>query len=140
VSEHPKSNSGRAVDELADRLIEKRERLHYFVITGSAGVIAFTIANLRASPSGLGLGARVAEFAGGGVLLFAGAVALFAIFDRHRVYADYLDELAGRRSAMSESDVRSVRSRFAKRDARIMVLFYLGVVVLAALNAIATVR
>jgi hypothetical protein len=43
VGRNPDEEDGRETDDLADRLIDKREKLQYFVVTGSTAILAFTI-------------------------------------------------------------------------------------------------
>jgi len=37
------------IDDLADRFIEKRERLHYFIVTASAAVLLFSLGTPQAA-------------------------------------------------------------------------------------------
>jgi hypothetical protein len=82
-------------DELADKLIERRERLAYFLITGSTAIIAFTVTQLNRSNGPLRT-ASIPWLTVGwlGLLLSAGS-SLMLIWRRHQAYALYLDSLYG---------------------------------------------
>jgi hypothetical protein len=45
-SNPPEGSGSDRADELADRLVERRERLAYFLITSSTAIIAFTVTQL----------------------------------------------------------------------------------------------
>jgi hypothetical protein len=135
VGRNPDEEDGRDTDDLADRLIDKREKLQYFVVTGSTAILAFTIATLRDAVDSIGACTRVALVTGGMLLLAAAGIALYAIFKRHRVYAEYLDERLGRAPKTPEHH-QAVRRQFELLEAWMMGLFYLGVVVLVGVNAV----
>jgi hypothetical protein len=90
----PQAPSNRA-DELTDKLVERRERLAYFLITSATAIIAFTVTQLGQTDGPL-RGASIPWLAAGwaGLLLSAGA-SLLLIWYRHESYSLYLDELYG---------------------------------------------
>src|SRR5947208_77768 len=116
-------HSNRA-DELADRLIERRERLAYFLITSSTAIIAFTVTQLGQTDGPL-RGASIPWLAVGwaGLLLSAGA-SLLLIWYRHESYSLYLDELYGH-SYSEKQLARSVR-RVVLFQKIALALFFIG--------------
>ena len=82
----------RLSSELGDKLIEKREKLSYFMVTASIGVIVFTFNNLNKKDSILRIraGTRVFMIWGSVALLLAALAALYSIYERHRQYARWL--------------------------------------------------
>jgi hypothetical protein len=140
MEQTPQTGGQQRRDDLADLLIEKRERLGYFIVTGSTAILAFTVASLKDSIEGLGAITRIALIVGGLLLLAAAGLALFAIRQRHRVYADYLDEIQGITPKMPEAKKHSIRIIPALLEPWTIGVFYLGVVVLVVVNTIALFR
>src|SRR5919106_5268954 len=103
TSETTTGNGSGARDDLADRLIEKREKFQYFVITGATAVIVFTFNNFNDPNGVLRLGPHVITIVGWGLLLVSAAAALLLFPLRHARYAGFLDLLeAGQRHPTGE--------------------------------------
>jgi hypothetical protein len=121
-------------EDLADRLIEKRERLAYFIVTGSAAIIAFSVSNLRPAITALDCWPKASFVIGALLLGLAATIGLYLIYKRHRVYADYLDELAGA-PTMEAGRQRAIRTEFGRLQALMLGFFYLGVVLMGVVNS-----
>ncbi len=82
----------RLSSELGDKLIEKREKLSYFMVTASVGVIVFTFNNLNKPDSVLRVrpGTRGFMIWGSISLLLAALASLYGIYERHGQYARWL--------------------------------------------------
>jgi hypothetical protein len=123
------------IDDLADRLIEKRERLHYFIVTASAAVLLFSLGLLKQPHHRVGGCAKVATVFGGILLLLAAGTALGGILYRHRIYSQYLDELQGLRQSTEAADQKT-RRRFLWIEGSMILLFFSGFVILAVVDGI----
>jgi lysylphosphatidylglycerol synthetase-like protein (DUF2156 family) len=132
------SNDGSPVnvDDLADRLIEKRERLHYFIVTASAAVIAFSLGALQPPRPPLTDASKTTAMFAGAALLLAAGTALGGIFYRHRVYANYLDVISGLRQPLSAKKQKRIRKAFAWIEGVMIGLFFAGFAVLAGVDAV----
>jgi hypothetical protein len=118
-------------DDLADKLLEKREKLQYFIVTASTASVVFSFNNasglLRKSSVWLALAAW-------GALLLAAGLALFSIRERHKRYTIWVDTLYQGKSELSEEDRRKTnRSQRASGRAEpvILALFVTGITLLA---------
>jgi hypothetical protein len=78
------------LDDLTDRLIEKRERFQYFIVTASTAVLVFTFNNFNQPDGILRLGPRWLVIVGWFALLLAAAAALLQIALRHERYWRYI--------------------------------------------------
>jgi hypothetical protein len=123
--------------QLADKLIEKRERLLYFIVTASTAVIAFTFNNLSSSAGILHAAPAWLPISGWALLLLAAGAALYLIRRRHKEYFRYIDELYGRRPSPSEIEVMAFRKLVARFELLMMSLFLVGVLLLVIAYAIA---
>jgi hypothetical protein len=123
------------IDDLADRLIEKRERLHYFIVTASAVVLLFSLGLLKQPHHRVGGYAKVATVFGGILLLLSAGAALGGILYRHRIYSQYLDELQGLRQSTKAAD-QNARRRFLWIEGSTILLFFSGFVILAVVDGI----
>jgi hypothetical protein len=82
----------RHADDLTDRLLDKKEKLHYFLVTASAAVIVFTFNDLNA-PKGRLQEARSLVVVGWVFLLVAMFASLLLIFLRQRQYDRFIQKL-----------------------------------------------
>jgi hypothetical protein len=111
-SETNTGNGSGVRDDLADRLIEKREKFQYFIITGATAVIVFTFNNFNEPNGVLRLGPHPLTIVGWILLLLAAAAALGLFPLRHARYAGFLDLLeAGQRKPTGELLLKEQRSR-----------------------------
>ncbi len=111
-------------DELADKLFERRERLAYFLITGSTAIIAFTVTQLNQKNGPL-RSASIPWLAVGwaGLLLSAGS-SLMLIWRRHQAYALYLDSLYG--IPIDDSKRKKARDQVSRWQRAGLVFFFFG--------------
>jgi hypothetical protein len=112
TSEATSGNGSGVRDDLSDRLIEKREKFQYFIITGATAVIVFTFNNFNEPNGVLRLGPHWLTIGGWLVLLISAAAALFLFPLRHSRYAGFLDLLeAGQRQPTGDKLRKEKRSR-----------------------------
>jgi hypothetical protein len=136
----PADQSGLQLADIEDKLVEKREKLAYFIITASAALIAFTFNNLNSPNDVLRKAPLCLLLVGWALLLLAAAVSLFIIRKRHTTYAEVIDEIRGRAKVPSETSVIGYRRSMRLLEAVTMALFFAGFVVLAVAHAIALTR
>ena len=67
----------------------------------------------------------------------AAGLALYAIRHRHRVYAEYLDDIQGITAKIPEAKKQSIRRTAGRLEVWTIGMFYGGVVVLVVINTIA---
>lgn len=80
-------------EEMADKLIDKREKLEYFIVTASTAIIVFTFNDFN-NPNGLlQRGSGSMTLAGWLVLLLASALALYGLRARHWVYSQAIADM-----------------------------------------------
>jgi hypothetical protein len=109
--EHPLPPEQRLhVEDLADKLLDKKERLAYFLITAMAFIVAFTFNDFNAS-EGVVRGAPLwLPGAGWGVLIASSLLPLDVIRMRHLLYTLNLRILeSGRQRANAEEAKRFER-------------------------------
>jgi hypothetical protein len=97
------------VDELADKLIERRERLAYFLITGGTTIIAFTVTQLNEKGGPLREASIPWLSIGWLVLLLSAGSSLMLIWKRHQSYALYIGWLYGREGVSPQERARARR-------------------------------
>lgn len=114
-----------AVDELADKLIERRERLAYFLITGGTTIIAFTVTQLNQEDGTL-REAPILWLSIGwlGLLLSAGS-SLMLIWKRHQSYASYVGSLYGE-EPISPKERARVRESVDRWQTAALTFFFAG--------------
>lgn len=127
-------------DELAEKLIEKREKLQYFIITASVAIIAFTFSNLNPGTGLLRDGSASLAIAGWALLLLAAGCSLLLIRARHEVYRVFVDMRYERRTVPTEEErtrVVRLQRRMGAGEMLMMVFFFAGAGVLAAAHGVA---
>lgn len=89
----PENWSLKLSSELRDKLIDKREKFGYFLVTASVGVIVFVFKDLNNKDGVLRQDfdqIRDRVLWGCGMLLTAAILALYLIYERHRQYYRWL--------------------------------------------------
>jgi hypothetical protein len=114
-------------DELADRLIERRERLAYFLVTGATAIIAFTVTQLNPSRGLLASAPILVLSTGWLVLLFSAGASLMLIWSRHEAYRLYLDMLYGR--SVESKRTEKARGKVRRWQAWALGLFFIGMAI-----------
>jgi TRAP-type C4-dicarboxylate transport system permease small subunit len=126
--------------DIEDKLVEKREKLAYFIITASAALTAFTFNNLNSPDDVLRKAPLWVLLVGWALLLLAAAVSLLIIRKRHTTYAEVIEESRGQAERPSEESVIAYRRSMRRFEAVTMALFFAGFVVLAVAHVIALTR
>jgi len=82
----------RLSSELGDKLIERREKFNYFIVTAAVSVVVFTFNNLNKDSTLFKGRSDLRGFLVWGCigLLGAALLALYSIYERHRQYARWL--------------------------------------------------
>lgn len=136
-ADEDRRDEGRILPEIEDRLVEKRERLNYFIITASTAVIAFTFNNLNSPEGILRQGSLLQPLTGWSLLFLASVAALYLIRRRHTEYARYLDELHKRTTPPSENVRARYRDRIAIVEFFMIEFFLAGMALLIIAHAVA---
>jgi hypothetical protein len=123
----PPRDKTTTADELADRLLERRERLAYFLITGGTAIIAFTVTQLNQTNGALREGPVIWLAIGWLGLLLSAGCSLMLIWKRHRSYALYIDSLYGRDLTEQERDKARQSVEWWQKAA--LTTFFLGSVI-----------
>jgi hypothetical protein len=106
----PDSPDRLRIDELTDKLIEKREKLEYFIITAAIAVIVFTFKDFNDQHGLLHLVDPWVPAAGWIVLLAASGCALFALRRRHSLISINQDwRYENRTSAKDEREAWRIK-------------------------------
>jgi hypothetical protein len=118
---------------LTEKLIEKREKLEYFMVTAATAVIVFTLNDFNKMDGVLRSANRTLLLAGWACLLAAAGFALFAIRSRHSVYSLAIDVIRAGTPLEPDKDAKRVaKQKWIGRALNGMaVLFVAGVAVLA---------
>jgi hypothetical protein len=137
----PLADSGSAdrlkIEELSDKLIEKREKLEYFIITASTAVIVFSFNDFNKADGVLQGGALWLTMLAWSLLLLAPGFALLAIRRRHGQYAISQEWLRQNRSAPRDDAERSRIERGklgVKVGDQLMGAFFIGGMAVLALS------
>ena len=97
------------IDELTDKLIEKREKLDYFIVTAATAVIVFTFKDFNDPKGLLHTVSLWVPAAGWVVLLMASGCALFSLKRRHTLNSISLDwRYEGRKAPKDEHELKRI--------------------------------
>ncbi len=98
------------IDELTDKLIEKREKLNYFIVTAATAVIVFTFKDFNDRSGLLHSVTLWIPASGWVVLLISAGCALFALRRRHTLVSINQDwRYANRISPKDVTEARRIR-------------------------------
>jgi hypothetical protein len=120
-------------EELTDKLIDKREKLQYFIITASTAVIVFSFNDFNKAQGTLRHGPLNLIMGGWIVLLLASAFSLYALRARQWVYGRAIDEIRGTDPLKEEDKTRigKVQTRIRWAGNLMSACFVGGVTLLA---------
>jgi len=99
------------LDELADRLVERRERLSYYMIGAAAGVLVFVLNSLNSPTAVLTISPRGLIVLSCALLISAAATSLYLIWERQNNYWHYLDIRYNQAGTATDNDRTGIVAR-----------------------------
>ena len=143
VKGEPPQQARPNTDEITDKLIDKEQKLNYFLVTASTAILVFTFNDFN-SPRGLLQSAPLGLVASGWALLIISAVAsLYIVREGHKLYRMYI-KLRNQGLDEPTPEMRCIVERIYDRRElaeRIMIGgFVLGILGLASAYIAAMVR
>ena len=113
-------------EEMADRLIEKREKLQYFLVTAATAVIVFTFNDFNDPQGILQEGSVRLTLAGWLVLLLSSALALYGLRARHWVYSRAIADMRSEDPLPLEQKRAGVQTRIIWASHLMWAFFIIG--------------
>jgi hypothetical protein len=130
------------IDELTDKLIEKREKLLYFIITACTGIMVFTFNSLNNPDGFLHHSPRWPIMLGWGTLIISSVISLYLLHIRQDLYWLNLKIRYEKREEPSEGEIKDIKKTHNKMkilQVIIILSFIIGVIFFATAYTIALV-